>query len=131
MATRDLKSFKHYPVPDAERDTKRAQSELYRVITINWTAATSAKKTAKYSDKFTHRDPQTGVESIRYADSAHVHRNVYVFPLPKLLKFIGDLMRLQWAEDIISIEPVPRSPFDGPHYHGPDYYGLTGKGKGE
>jgi hypothetical protein len=81
MAARDLKSYRHYPLKDAEAEMKAAMARRYRVTTINWTFATI--------------DGQQ--------DLKQVHRNVYSFTLEKLVKFIRDTEEV--AEDIVMIEP--------------------------
>ena len=85
MAARDLKSFRHYPLKDAEGEFRAGERKLYRVTTINWTLANNSSE----------------------VEHAGVHRNIYVFTLKKLVKFIRDTEEV--AEDIVAIEPMPDS----------------------
>ena len=94
MGTRGLKSYRHYPIGLASTEHKGAKAQLYRVTTINWSFATSSKKSSRYNQQ-----SKTG----RWFDEKTVHKNVYLFRLPALIRFIRQTA--DCAEDIIQIEP--------------------------
>jgi len=77
-----LKRYEHYDVVQALLDLDSGNSSKFAVITINWTTATIRRK----------KDP------------TKVHRNIYVFTLPELIKFIRETEEV--AEDIVFIQPL-------------------------
>ena len=80
---RKLKSFKHYPLDDAEKEIDGGMDEMYEVTTINWTIATNKKGEKDYD---------------------MVHKNIYHFKLVDLIQWIRDTEEV--AEDIVSIRKM-------------------------
>ena len=79
-----LESYRHVPLTTAKADMKTSKARRVRVTTINWTFAT--ERGAVHRDK--------------------VHRNVYHWTLPYLVRWIRETAEV--AEDIVNIEPLPR-----------------------
>jgi hypothetical protein len=88
-----LISFRHYAVVQADKAVASGRAQLYRVVTVNWTHATSTKRTPRYN----HLNPRTG----SWVDRNRVHRNQYVFNLAELVEFIRE--SVNFAEDVIQV----------------------------
>ena len=77
-----LKSYRHVRLTEANATAKAAKQRRFRVTTINWTYAT-----------------ERGVQG-----RDKVHRNVYEWTLPHLIRWIRDTADV--TEDIVQIEPL-------------------------
>ena len=81
---KSLKAYCHYPLPLAKQDIEIGHSQMYRIVTINWTVATN--------------------ENLEIVDSEHVHKNIYEMTLGEFLEWWWDTEEV--AEDVISIEKI-------------------------
>lgn len=87
-----LKSYRHVPLTGARQVATASRRLRFRVTTINWSYATERG--------ISRRDK--------------VHRNVYEWTLPYLIRWIRDTADV--VEDIVQIEPIVSGGEHGPAY---------------
>ena len=78
-----LKAYCHYPIKSAMQECKNTLSDIYRIVTIDLTIATS--------------------ENLGVVDYEHVHKNIYEMALSEFIDWLGIEDNI---EIVVSIEKI-------------------------